>query len=490
MKRNMKIIKKKGTQVTPKPINKLAKSFDLNLFPVEEKCTSCLKDFLLTDVGSIILLQGSGKEFFLQSIIEKENIKDYTLITMHQESCFTGSFLYTLIRSVQEKILIVPCAEPFFGCDLLTSDYPPIMKTINYIREQNKKLIILLDVDCNEMFTKCISYNLKITWSDTDLAKFIHSLLCKSYTDDEIKNFQNIIIPANVSFETVLTCCEILLTQDLIKKDKSAAKETIATIVNQKAKLEHHDEEKYIPQVYHKEFFQKDLINCSKRGQKISFDELVNYLINHPDERYRWIFDGPSGTGKTTAAIGLLEVCKKKYIYVRHGQLLSSGIGETQKNIENLFKKAVKEDLVIVVNEADTLLLERDTDSINKRIENAFTNAWIYCFDLYYKASVIVTTNYVKDIDTAVDRRFEKFEFAPLTEKEQIATLFKTFFPGHSFSNEQIARLSKKSVTPSDFVSVSERKYKSTPRTSQEIFNELLAIQHEKEKSRPIGFDI
>ena len=64
----------------------------------------------------------------------------------------------------------------------------------------------------------------------------------------------------------------------------------------------------------------------------------------------------------------MLNACGKKYLYMRHGLLLGSLVGETESNIENMFLKAEKEGLIIIIDEGDSLFLDRNTESVNKRI--------------------------------------------------------------------------------------------------------------------------
>lgn len=484
-----RIKRKKSKKENPEPkqiIQKIANSFDINTFPVDKDSINCFRSFITADAGSILLLQGSGKKSFLQAIFDIENIAQFNHITAHQEDTFPAAFLYDMIKGFPGNIFVITCGDIFFGEQLLSSEYPQIVNVFDEIKRNKKKLIILLDNECNEKLKHRISFYIKIHWTDTDIKKLIQNQLEKKYTSDEISKISTIISSAEVSLNTVSTCLEILLLDESIK-NKTKVFETIKTIVSKKKELE--QEKSHVPNVYNEKYFNKDFINIAIHGTtNILFDDLVKYLVK-TKENFRWLFYGISGTGKTTAAFGLLNACGKKYLYMRHGLLLGSLVGETESNIENMFLKAEKEGLIIIIDEGDSLFLDRNTESVNKRIENSWTNTLISCIDSY-AVSIIITTNYQQDIDSAISRRFEKFEFKALSQEKQITALFKTYFPDYNFSSDQISRLSKKTVTPSDFAAVSNEKYFARKRTEEEIFNELINIQNNKLKTRAIGFDI
>jgi SpoVK/Ycf46/Vps4 family AAA+-type ATPase len=67
------------------------------------------------------------------------------------------------------------------------------------------------------------------------------------------------------------------------------------------------------------------------------------------------LFSGPSGSGKTLAAAMLARELGVSIYRVNLNQLVSQYIGETEKNLSRVLKKAEKQQVVLVFDEADAL---------------------------------------------------------------------------------------------------------------------------------------
>ena len=68
---------------------------------------------------------------------------------------------------------------------------------------------------------------------------------------------------------------------------------------------------------------------------------------------YRVLFYGPSGTGKTLTAALLGKQFQKDVYRVDLSQVVSKYIGETEKNLESVFKKAETKNWILFFDEAD-----------------------------------------------------------------------------------------------------------------------------------------
>ncbi|MCK5025332.1 MAG: AAA family ATPase, partial [Nanoarchaeota archaeon] len=68
---------------------------------------------------------------------------------------------------------------------------------------------------------------------------------------------------------------------------------------------------------------------------------------------------GPPGTGKTLATHCLAKEMGKKLLIVRYDQLQNCYVGETEKNIQRVFKLAKAKDAVLFFDEADAIALDR-----------------------------------------------------------------------------------------------------------------------------------
>ncbi len=68
---------------------------------------------------------------------------------------------------------------------------------------------------------------------------------------------------------------------------------------------------------------------------------------------YRALFHGPPGTGKTLTAALLGQMAKREVFRVDLSMVISKFIGETEKNLANLFAKAENKDWILFFDEAD-----------------------------------------------------------------------------------------------------------------------------------------
>src|SRR5690606_39095369 len=74
---------------------------------------------------------------------------------------------------------------------------------------------------------------------------------------------------------------------------------------------------------------------------------------------FRALFYGPSGTGKTLTATLLGKQFGKDVFRIDLSQVVSKYIGETEKNLEKVFKKAEHKDWILFFDEADALFGKR-----------------------------------------------------------------------------------------------------------------------------------
>src|SRR6476646_887442 len=82
----------------------------------------------------------------------------------------------------------------------------------------------------------------------------------------------------------------------------------------------------------------------------------VHHLI---DGGFRALFSGPSGTGKTMAAIALAQGTERPLLSVDPRAVVSKYIGETDKSLQELFARAERERAILLFDEADALLGKR-----------------------------------------------------------------------------------------------------------------------------------
>ena len=117
------------------------------------------------------------------------------------------------------------------------------------------------------------------------------------------------------------------------------------------------------------------------------------------------IFEGVPGSGKTELAKHIAQVLDKKIILKNMSDLQSAFVGETEKNIANAFNDAEREDAILVIDEADSLFIDRQ--NAVRSWEVAQTNEILTQME-NYRGIFICSTNIIECIDSAAMRRFQK----------------------------------------------------------------------------------
>lgn len=135
----------------------------------------------------------------------------------------------------------------------------------------------------------------------------------------------------------------------------------------------------------------------------------------------RALFSGPSGTGKTlTARIVAAELGLDLY-RVELSSVVSKYIGETERNLSQLFARAEEQDIVLLLDEGDSLLTARtDVRNSTDRYANMETNYLLQRLE-QYEGIILITSNAADRIDSAFQRRMDvSIEFSvPNVEQRQ-----------------------------------------------------------------------
>jgi hypothetical protein len=147
----------------------------------------------------------------------------------------------------------------------------------------------------------------------------------------------------------------------------------------------------------------------------------------------RALFKGPSGTGKSLAARLLAQALGKDVYRVDLAAVVNKYIGETEKNLERAFSFAESLDVVLLLDEGDSLLARRtDVGSANDRYANLETNYLLQRIESF-GGIVVVTTNASDRIDPAFTRRLDVVVDFPLPQPEQRLAIWALQLPdGHA----------------------------------------------------------
>jgi hypothetical protein len=121
----------------------------------------------------------------------------------------------------------------------------------------------------------------------------------------------------------------------------------------------------------------------------------------------RALFSGTSGTGKTLAARILAAELGMDLYRVDLASVINKYIGETEKNLHRVLSRAEELDIILLLDEGDSLLSQRtNVKSSNDRYANLETNYLLQRLE-HYQGIVLITTNAAQNIDTAFQRRMD-----------------------------------------------------------------------------------
>src|SRR5438034_8483224 len=141
------------------------------------------------------------------------------------------------------------------------------------------------------------------------------------------------------------------------------------------------------------------------------------------------LFAGPPGTGKTMAAEAIASELGRPMHVVNYAQLENMWVGETEKNIEQVFRAAFEAGAVLFFDEADAVFqrrgvmatpwMNRDVNVLLSQMEN-------------YAGVVILATNLARVMDRALDRRIDIAVEFPLPDAALRRKIFERLVPSEA----------------------------------------------------------
>lgn len=144
---------------------------------------------------------------------------------------------------------------------------------------------------------------------------------------------------------------------------------------------------------------------------------------------YRALFYGPPGTGKTLTASLLGKYTGKEVFKVDLSMVISKYIGETEKNLSNLFDKAQNKDWILFFDEADAIFGKRTSvRDAHDKYANQEVAYLLQRIELY-PGLTILASNFKDNIDEAFTRRFQSVIFFPIPKPEERLAMWKKAFP-------------------------------------------------------------
>ncbi len=191
---------------------------------------------------------------------------------------------------------------------------------------------------------------------------------------------------------------------------------------------------------------------------------------------------GEPGTGKSLYAKYLAKELGLKVISKKASELMSCYVGETEKNIAEAFAEAREKGAMLIFDEADSFLQNRNNAVRNWEISQV--NEMLTRMESH-EFPFICTTNLLNTMDEASLRRFTfKIKFDFLT-KTQANAAFEHFFDVKSYD------LNIKGLTAGDFATVKKKADFLNVTNAEELRTMLLQevkLKNSKELKNSIGF--
>jgi len=141
------------------------------------------------------------------------------------------------------------------------------------------------------------------------------------------------------------------------------------------------------------------------------------------------LFHGPSGTGKTLSAEIVACDLGLDLFVIDLAAIVSKYIGETEKNLEQIFEAASSGRVVLLFDEADAIFGERSkTQDAQDRYANLEVSYLLQRIEAY-EGIAVLTTNLMSNIDQAFLRRIDVAVEYALPDETERRELWRSGFP-------------------------------------------------------------
>lgn len=147
---------------------------------------------------------------------------------------------------------------------------------------------------------------------------------------------------------------------------------------------------------------------------------------------------GPPGTGKTMAAQVMANELGMELCRVDLSQVTSKYIGETEKNLESVFREAEHSNVILFFDEADSLFGKRtEVKDSNDKYANQETSYILQRIESY-EGMIILATNLVKNFDSAFMRRITVAIRFSEPDEEMRKLLWKDMLQNTSLAEDEV----------------------------------------------------
>jgi transitional endoplasmic reticulum ATPase len=181
---------------------------------------------------------------------------------------------------------------------------------------------------------------------------------------------------------------------------------------------------------------------------KQELKEAVEWPIKYPDlfERLRTkaakgiLLFGPPGTGKTLLAKAVANESECNFIAIKGPELLSKWVGESEKGVREIFRKARQASpSIIFFDEVDALVPKRGTYSGSSHVTESVVSQILTELDGMEElknVTILAATNRPDMLDDALLRpgRLERHIYVPAPDEESRRKIFEVYLGGETES--------------------------------------------------------
>jgi len=141
------------------------------------------------------------------------------------------------------------------------------------------------------------------------------------------------------------------------------------------------------------------------------------------------LFTGPPGTGKTMSAMIMAKAMNAELYRIDLSRMVSKYIGETEKNLHDVFEEAQLSGAILFFDEADALFGKRsEVKDAHDKYANMETSYLLQKME-EYDGLTILATNFAQNLDEAFTRRIQFIVKFPFPDAAQRELLWRSAFP-------------------------------------------------------------
>ncbi len=165
-------------------------------------------------------------------------------------------------------------------------------------------------------------------------------------------------------------------------------------------------------------------------------EDVISRSEQQVNQSFPCLFYGPPGTGKSLTAKLIGKHYGKDVFRVDLSMIVSKYIGETEKNLAQLFDRAEGKDWILFFDEADSLFGKRTGISDSKDKWANLEMSYLLQRMEEHQGLCILATNLKNNLDAAMSRRVQASIYFPWPKEEERSLIWqKSVPPGFEYAN-------------------------------------------------------